>query len=516
MFGQIWETLWSTIVGPSFWIGFVAVAYFAIARFNETATDVQELDPPILVRSFTTRFRYYFASCTYAALYCLVYALLVCLGAVPSFQDALQQWFGTLVSVKEHDIGTPIWAALLLTSVLPSVRLTKGVDDWVRLRLQNIASIPLKARFIADHVIANIAGVGADDVPDALEQSLQSPERRVECHKRLRGMIDTLGHATALRRAKSYKEFFANNRDLLDAISQKLELMLEGGREQRESLVAKEFGHQLRRMARLLACGMLSVEREEYAVRRTLRRQLQITGFERMSWRFKGTQIPLAIAAILITGLIAALISTYLGLNRVTIDDPNQWNALFGRYFVGFAIIILVSIPAFVLPFAFVTGVRMYLIDQKLFGTELEWDDVLLIYTFTFFGAFAFALFPTVLFGVVIAGSADEIPRALSIAPWALPTAFVALGYFFFSEIRLPIHKYAHFVLDLVVHAVPTALLAWIALQISTTPTPKAPLTFVFETLPPVPSEVLELSVTISAGILGGVLGAIQCAISRQ
>lgn len=222
------------------------------------------------------------------------------------------------------------------------------------------------------------------------------------------------------------------------------------------------------------------------------------------------------LAAIVLTGMIAALVSTYLGLNSVTIEDSSQWNALFGWYFFGFAVIILASIPAFVLPFAFVTGVRMYLIDQKLFGTELEWDDVLLIYAFTFFGAVAFALFPTMLFGVVIAGSADEIPRALSIAPWALPTAFVALGYFVFSEFKLPIHKGAQFVLDLAVHAVPAAFLAWAALQISTSPTPKAPLTFVFKTLPPMPPELLEPSVMMSAGILGGVLGAIQCAISRQ
>lgn len=507
MYEQIWETLGNTIVDLSFWIGFVAVGYFAIARFNETATDVQELDPPITVRSFTTRFRYYFASCTYAGLYCLAYGGLVLLGAFPAVQDVLQVWFGTIVSLESHEIGTPIWAALLLTSVVPSFPVARGWDNWVRHGLQNVASIPLKARFIADHLITDIARL-TDDTAHELETVLQSEESRGECYERLRAMIDTLQKSPRLRRAKAYQDFFTRNRELLDAIDQKLRLMLDNGGGDREGLVANEFAHQLRRMARLLVCGMLSVEREEYAVRQALINELKTASFDTMPWRFKVTQIPLAVVAIVVTGLIAAFISADFIASEFRSEQKSQ---LFWIYFSAFAFIILVAVPAFVLPFAFVTGMRMYLIDQRLFGTWFEWDDLLLIYAFAALGALSFALLPTVVLGVIAFGTLNETPEARWIVPWALPPWIVALVYFLVSEVRLPVSKVVRFLADFGIHALAAAVLAWIAVQFATSGAP-----LILENLPPVPPEYLSPLALTASGMLGGILGAIQCTVSRQ
>ena len=44
-----------------FWTGLLSVMLFSLSRFNVTLPDIDELSPPLRLRSFTTAFRFWLA-----------------------------------------------------------------------------------------------------------------------------------------------------------------------------------------------------------------------------------------------------------------------------------------------------------------------------------------------------------------------------------------------------------------------------------------------------------------------
>jgi hypothetical protein len=112
--------------------------------------DVDELSPPLLPSSFTTGFRFQLAAATYIAIYLFAYIALLVIGSFPQLQETLAKLFGGLLvtgstvaptagdagAVKEP-VGTPAWAALVATAVMPSIPGFSSIDTKIRGYLQD-------------------------------------------------------------------------------------------------------------------------------------------------------------------------------------------------------------------------------------------------------------------------------------------------------------------------------------------------------------------------------------------
>src|SRR5262245_16188663 len=133
-----------------FWTGLVSVLLFAYGRFNVSLPDTDELSPPLTPRSFTTAFRFQLAAATYVGFYVAVYMGLLFTGSFPALQRFLIPLFGE-VQTQGEAIGTPAWAALVAMA-FPALPRFSGVDDRLRLILQDFASIPSKARMLAQEI----------------------------------------------------------------------------------------------------------------------------------------------------------------------------------------------------------------------------------------------------------------------------------------------------------------------------------------------------------------------------
>lgn len=106
------------LADPSFWIGLSAVWMFGWTRFNDRRWDEEEVDPRIPTRSFTTRFRYQLAALTYTGTHGLLFVALIVLGSFPFSRRLVVEFIG---AIEGKDIGTPAWAAMAVTAVLPAL-----------------------------------------------------------------------------------------------------------------------------------------------------------------------------------------------------------------------------------------------------------------------------------------------------------------------------------------------------------------------------------------------------------
>jgi hypothetical protein len=197
MMEQMWLTFGRTLADVAFWIGLIATVIFACGRFNERQMDIRELDPPVLVRAFTTRFRYSIAAFAYAGVYAAIYVLLISIGAIPEFQQYLKEWIGT---VGDEAIGTPAWAALATTALLPAIPVFRRMDEQLRLFLYDFASIPLKARNLAQEVVSGVHQKSRAAGRDGAAATYETMREAIR-------MLSTFNR----RAARGYMRFFHDN-----------------------------------------------------------------------------------------------------------------------------------------------------------------------------------------------------------------------------------------------------------------------------------------------------------------
>jgi hypothetical protein len=137
----------------AFWIGLVSVLLFAYSRFNISLPETDELSPPLEPRSFTTAFRFQLAALTYVGLYVGVYFTLLLAGCFPWLQQVVKELFGSLDAASNEAVGTPAWAALVATTILPSTPGFNWIDARWRVLLHDFASIPAKARMLGREIL---------------------------------------------------------------------------------------------------------------------------------------------------------------------------------------------------------------------------------------------------------------------------------------------------------------------------------------------------------------------------
>lgn len=494
------------LADPSFWIGLVAVGMFGWTRFNDRQWDEEEIDPRIPTRSFTTRFRYHLAALTYTGAYGILYVALIVLGSFPFSQRLLVEFIGT---IEGKDIGTPAWAAMAVTAVLPALPFFKRLDQGLRARFHNFASIPLKVRHLADEILA-----GLTRAPGAAAHGGRKVYASLEdCVKRLKT-------SPRLSAARDYGDFFARYRSVQEDLAEQVEGAAsdDNGRAHAERVSSAQWQSVNKRLSRLIACAVLHVERDEFAARDVLSSELAIPRISPGRWRFTLNQIAL--------GGFAVVLAVFAGFGGGGLVEVHSYQSFAGDATVPqIAVTLLASvfmigvlaIPIFVLPVIFAAGVQMYLLDRKQFGLRLEWHDLLLARVVTFLGAYLAALLPALVMAAIHAHFRDDdaapMAQAVPIAhwlPWALPPAAMATLFVIQSTFGLTASKSVNGAIDFAAHAAvavaATMAAYWLSMLAGFQP----------ETALGVPSQSFLRIAVMTAALTGGTLGAVECAVSRR
>ncbi|MCP4328046.1 MAG: hypothetical protein GY791_06370 [Alphaproteobacteria bacterium] len=513
LFDDVLRTLGTTLADPAFWVGLGVVFVFSQGRYSLMKADIEELDPPVYPRSFTTRFRYYLASFTYTGVYVAVYFGLIIIGSFPELQQYLVTFIGT---IEGKDVGAPAWAAMAVTAVLPAVPVVARIDQRLRDFLDEFASIPLKARAIAEDVITgirmNLERVGNDE--SNAGPSLGSIERDLRVFEEICDRIRRLKNSRRFRAAKAYFLFFAKNQAFQDRLEEQFEAIHN---DVQEGLRDADFFHDhleamLKRIARYLVCAVLQVENNEYKARNVLAGELEIHAVRVVGWQFKTGQIIVGIVTVGLVTIIGSTLSAYLLL----IETGSAIESSIIVYFIEIGVAwSVLAVPMFMLPLMFGAGTQLYLLDREQFMGALEWDDKLVAAILTFAGCYGLAVLPALLLAVLDAntemvstGSSENARVVIQqIFPWAVPPALVGTIFVLMSNLRLSDHRAINFVVDLVAHGVPAAVVSLIVVK----------LTYALGlAVRGVPEEYFLIAAPVTAGFIGGSLGALQCLISRQ
>lgn len=509
-------TIDRTLGDLSFWIGLVVVFIFARERFGRSEADVDELDLPVPVRSFTTRFRYNFAAFVYGGLYSLTYVALLLLSAFPQAQKIVKQWFGAVGVDDKLQIATPIGAAMVAMSVIPSIPFARNWDIGVRATLREFASIPFKARYIADLVadrLAREAGLakafGRD--PDVPLQVLA--EKKLLLHEKIRDRIRQIQRSNRLRAARQYALYFAKHRSIDEGVGDAIAAIRNDieTRADYSGFMIDQIDLMNRKLARYLVSALLVVEADEYSALRVIADELKIADVPTSVWRFKSSQIVLGMINVLIASavgsLTAAIVMVLLSNDAIDVT----FLRLFFEIGMGLSIAL---VPLFLTPLVFAAGAEMYIIDRKTFGDVMEWDERALSAILTFVGCLTSALIVTTIFGVIAAHFYQKSVELGQILPWSLPPAAVAMAFFVTSRTRSSWNRTKNAVADFVIHMLVATVAALIAQRLSLAAGLSYQGDAILDTLIYLLTEPLPMLTVV--GLIGGSLGAVQCAVSRD
>lgn len=376
-----------SVVNPSFWTGLLMVYLFCHTGFRIHSCEGDELDPPVVARSYTTRLRYGIAEGTYIGGYFMMYILLVCIGSFPFLQGLFKALVGTVEVVGEERIGSPAWAALAATSLLPSVPAMKELDQALRDFLHDFASVPVKAHRLAEDLLRAVheeAGGG-----NANPRSL-APRR--EEFLRLWHIAKSLVESGNPRARRQYRAFFKTLPDFLETLQSRRQSIEAGigNRDEATSLELAEYEATLRRMSRYVSCAMLSAEAGEYEARKRLHREMGMSGVRVVGWQFRIEQILIAIVLVslaMVAGGLAAM-AVYEHLVGSDLKKVADWVPVFAKWS-------LYTAPMFTLPLIFASGVKLYMVDRELYQRDpMQWEDKFTAYLVTFCGSFFLGAFP--------------------------------------------------------------------------------------------------------------------------
>jgi hypothetical protein len=506
----------TTVGQPPFWVGLIIVVVFSFNRFNVTFMDVEELDPPVNVRSFTTRFRYYFAALCYAAVFSLLYLLLIFVEAIPSFREFVEAFLG-LLGMRQPYFGSPAWAALATTSILPAVPGLRALDDRLRDLLQEFASIPTKARQLAREITMGLdAARRARGGPqeDGASGTLAALLWQIDL---LRQVPERLKRCRRFRASSRYARFFHENGHIQEHIADQVGILRQGAGATGEvsELCRERLASLSTRLTRYIVCATLHVESDEFMARRMLAQEVPEAGIRQFGFRFTGSQALLILVAVLIVTTVGALVSTLVTIAVFRLGNGlGEWpiSLAFMAPFMRFAFLGgLLAVPVFLPALFFAAGCRMYMADKATIAGRPTWDETVLAVVLTFFGALVFALVPAVLIGLLLAAvsGGGESASVYQFIPWALPPAIVAVTFFARSGGGAADHPQRTAVVDFLEHALLAAAAGWLAAKLSIL----AGLPFQVIGLP---EEFVIAIGTATIGLLGGAVGALQCAMSRQ
>src|SRR5262245_17221413 len=488
------------LADPSFWIGLSAVWMFGWTRFADRRWDEDEVDPRIPTSSFTTRFRFLLAAFTYTGAYGLLYVVLIGCGSFEFTQEILKKYIGT---IGDKQIGSPAWAAMALTAVLPALPVFKRLDERLRAKFHNFASIPLKVRHLADEILGGLSHALGIAHGGDMNDGARLYARLNKCMKKLKA-------SPRVTAARDYGEFFAQYRSVKEEMDKQVEAANAADGADGETVKTQEqvssFEWQAinKRLSRLIACAVLHVERDEYDARDVLGKELKIPHIASGQWRFTFNQIALGGFAVVLAIAIGLGVGAYITVTEMGARPGHSLAEVMLAMFKQCATLGILAGPMFVLSIMFAAGVQMYLLDRRQFGEPLEWQDLTLSRIVTFVGAFLVALLPCLAVGAVRAWLRSEELSVMVWLPWAIPPADVATLFIILSSFALTPLTALNTAIDFVAHAAVAAVATVIAVRMSTL-AGFDPL-ISFHVFP----QLFSQMAVMTAALAGGTLGCIE------
>jgi hypothetical protein len=155
----------------------------------------------------------------------------------------------------------------------------------------------------------------------------------------------------------------------------------------------------------------------------------------------------------------------------------------------------------------------LHMIDREVFSCPVELEERIVAYVVTFLGCISAALLFATVLGVVAVSVTDHHLRLIQILPWALPPAAVGFTFFVISRRYTKVRSNVRHVKDFFVHALAASLAAALATALSQA----AGLTWGEGVLINMFVLLFDLywPIMLLVGVLGGTLGALQCAMSN-
>lgn len=428
-------TIEATFLSLPFWTGLFAVMCFAWSRFNVTLTDIDELSPPLHPRTFTTAFRFFLAAGVYMCGYAMIYVVLLLFGTLSPFQDFLKEAFGrALAAVPGADkeaVGTPTWAALVATAVLPSF--CGPIDRFARNFLQDFASIPGKARALAREVLSALekpepaSPSNADSLGDLLV-ALKAHQARFDRLEKI--WIELEQQAEQDVAGRRYRKFREANQKIMEGFSQEFASNPENWKTAESArYVERRQRREMPKVARFIMCAMLEAERTELRVRARLNKlgiPVLTIGID-----FGPSQIVLSVVCI----YVMALIGCGLSVIAYHLIYGADWGLreLFQVKGKEFAIWSLLWVVTYLLTVLFAAGVSMKIIDRTNDdGALRQPTDRVIDIASTYIGAAVVAFFP-ILIARVAEGKPTSAYLLVDVVPWVIGPASLATVFVWLS-----------------------------------------------------------------------------------
>jgi hypothetical protein len=512
---KIIQTFSNSLTDLSFWIGLLSVVLFAKNRFAISLPEPDNLSPPIAARSFTTAFRYQIAAFTYVFMFVAAYFTLILIGCVPWLQEILKQWIGSL-GIEGQTIGTPAWAALAATTLLPSAPGFESIDKKIREVFQDFASIPQKAELIGRELIRAIAQGNMVSIEQ--DSPIEQVTLAIQAHRQQYRKLDALsfnlkGVSGPPNVQRAYEKFFAVADKLLDKIRgdfkfDQTEIQSDDTVRQLEARLSSG----VRRMAKLLACALLQSESSELAIGTRLSRS-NIT-MRPISFNFTAKHLILmfvTIAAVTMLGCYLSLLAF-----AFTREDPSALLEKHGLMFLTWPYLTwpFATVIVYLLPIVLSAGAVMYRLDRRSWDQAQDFTDRFTSGVMVFIGSAGLAFLAILAYVVALAtinakiyGTSVEI-AVLPLLPWSLPAATVATLFLFNSTRNWGLGKWSGMAIDTAMHGAGAALASECAFLLGTLLGDK------FELMPE--PGMMQFLAPISAGVVGASIGAVLCANTRQ
>ena len=494
MLATVLQNFGQSIHEPAFWLVAVSVMLFAHNRFKIQSIPPDTLDPPVHARSLTTRFRYGIALFTYMSIYWAVFVVLVCFGSIPEFQNLLEKVAGSISGEGIPPIASPAWAALVATSVLPSVPGFNTIDQTIRTFLHDISSIPTKAHRLAGDILQ--AALAEDRTPGVAYQKLCT-------------VIEQLALKERTATVRLFSAFRREHQEFLDDIQKKFATSDPGLSPQASEIYLHEL---LVKLSRFLSCALLSSQPDELTARRHLKK-LDLD-LPEAGWQFRIEQIGVSVVTVSILtiagGYLANLLMYFAAsfFGQLSPDQIN-WDITFLAALIKW---VLYAVPMFTLPLIFSAGIKLYLVDRQRYGSELDdedtpWEDLFLGVILAFIGSYFLACFPILLgIGAQIDPTAPEAISLLvkmSLA-WGLPPALFAVIFIQRSSVQ-PDGFWHGRLSDFLIHGLPVGLVSTVLA-----------VTFITQTRGAISALQMQFMIASVSVLVAGFLGALNCSISRR
>ena len=529
---DLFSILVATLQDVSFWTGLLTIAAFSQGRFSEKQLDHEELDPPLPARSFTSRFRYHSAASLYMGAFVALYCALVVVGSMPGLQGVLKDLFGSFKAVDGAaltddggsgalEIGTPAWAAMVLMVLAPTIPWLRRTELSFRLWLQDFSNIPFKARELGEDILAALAKFHGE--PEGIDRA--SPRELTHVFEGLRKVREHLSQAGRSRRSEKYRSTFLEHDELLKRTERRFSFVVgelrqiparaRGAAEDGppDAPTAQELRVLTRRYSRLLACILLQIEAEEFYARRLLRRIPELEAVPLSDYRFGRGQILIGILVIVslavLLGPLASLVVNRFLLGAVL--SPEQvWNMIAYWFQWGLA-----ASVAFILPVTFAAAIHLYLIDRKYFREdEGGWGQTAATLLLAFFGCYGLALLPIVAVQAWRASAEGAFLGLFEAMLMSLPPAVVSVLYIWLSSRSFGASRGRTLLMDFTAFALTAGCVAGGVAAVLTVRTLSSIGAEDFRDFPTL--IVLHLGPVVTATIVAGVFGALQCAMSQE